>query len=72
MTLAQFAWRNTLRNPRRTLLTVASIAFSLFLLATLINVVVLLEGPTTDDSHLRLAVRGAGARAAPVPPSARA
>lgn len=69
MTLTRFAWRNMLRNPRRTLLTVASIAFSLFLLATLINVVILLEGPTTDDSHLRLAVRRATSLADPVPAS---
>ncbi len=57
MTLAGFALRNGLRNRRRLLLTLGSVGFSLFLVVSLINFLVLLEGPTSDDSALRLAVR---------------
>lgn len=57
MNFAEFAARNALRNKRRTLLTILSVAFSLFLLGTLFNVIKVLEGPESDDSHLRLAVR---------------
>ena len=69
MTLSQLAWRNMLRNPRRTTLTVLSIAFSLFLLSTLIQVVILLNGPETDDSYLRLVVRRSTSLADPLPAS---
>ncbi|PKO19375.1 hypothetical protein CVU37_04065 [candidate division BRC1 bacterium HGW-BRC1-1] len=69
MTLGQLAWRNMLRNPRRTTLTVLSIAFSLFLLSTLIQVVILLNGPETDDSYLRLVVRRSTSLADPLPAS---
>ncbi len=69
MTLGQLAWRNMLRNPRRTTLTVLSIAFSLFLLSTLIQIVILLNGPQTDDSYLRLVVRRSTSLADPLPAS---
>ena len=38
MTLTQFVTRNTLRNKRRTILTVLSIAFSLLLLTLMMTI----------------------------------
>lgn len=50
--------RNLLRNKRRTLLTISSIAVSLFLVATLRTVLTELQNPPeTPDSALRLVVR---------------
>ncbi len=50
--------RNLLRNKRRTLLTVSSIAVSLFLVATLRTLLTELQNPPeTPDSALRLVVR---------------
>jgi putative ABC transport system permease protein len=69
VTFAHFAYKNCLRNKRRTTLTIVSIAFSLFLLATLVNVLKMLEMPETDDSHLRLVVRRATSLQDPVPAS---
>ena len=50
--------KNLLRNPVRTLLTLSSIAVSLFLVATLISIVIQLTNPPeTPDSGLRLITR---------------
>jgi putative ABC transport system permease protein len=57
MTLTGFAIRNGLRNKRRLALTIGSVGFSLFLVVSLLNFLVLLDGPTSDASALRLAVR---------------
>jgi putative ABC transport system permease protein len=57
VTLHGFALKNCLRNKKRLALTIGSLAFSLFLVVSLLNFLVLLEGPTSDDSALRLAVR---------------
>jgi len=58
MTLARFVYKNTLRNKRRTLLTILSIAFSLLLLTLMISVY---RGFYIDqgsaDSALRLMTR---------------
>ncbi len=57
----KFFWlvlRNVLRNRRRTLLTISSIAASLFLVTTLLALLVELENPTqTSESALRLITR---------------
>lgn len=58
MKFLPFLIRNVFRNRRRTLLTVTSIAVSLFLVATLLTVLSELnEPPTTPDSALRLITR---------------
>jgi len=58
MKFLPFLLRNVFRNRRRTLLTVTSIAVSLFLVATLLTVLSELnEPPTTPDSALRLISR---------------
>jgi putative ABC transport system permease protein len=58
MKYLQFLVRNLLRNPRRTLLTVSSIAVSLFLISTLRTVLTQLESPPeTPGSALRLITR---------------
>lgn len=58
MKFLPFLLRNVFRNRRRTLLTVTSIAVSLFLVATLLTVLSELnEPPSTPDSALRLITR---------------
>ncbi len=58
MKFAGLLLNNILRNRRRTLLTVTSIAVSLFLISTLLAVLTELEHPTeTPDSALRLIAR---------------
>jgi len=58
MKFLPFLIRNVFRNKRRTLLTVTSIAVSLFLVATLLTVLSELnEPPSTPDSALRLISR---------------
>jgi putative ABC transport system permease protein len=58
MKYLQFLIRNLLRNRRRTLLTVSSIAVSLFLISTLRTVLTQLESPPeTPGSALRLITR---------------
>ena len=58
MTVPGFILRNALRNKRRLILTVLSVAVSLFLFTTLRTALQLLtHPPTTDDAALRLAVR---------------
>jgi putative ABC transport system permease protein len=53
-----FLLRNLIRNRRRTILTITSIAVSLFLVATLRTVLTQLEGPPeTPQSALRLITR---------------
>lgn len=69
MNFVQFAYKNGLRNKRRTLLTVCSIAFSLFVFVTLLNIVKILAGPDTNDMHLRLVVRRATSLGEQVPAS---
>lgn len=58
MTIAGFILRNALRNKRRLLLTVLSVAISLFLYVTLMSVLSALTSPeSTDDSAQRIIVR---------------
>ncbi|MBZ5497550.1 MAG: FtsX-like permease family protein [Acidobacteriia bacterium] len=58
MKYLQFLLRNLLRNRRRTILTVTSIAVSLFLVTTLRTVLTELESPpSTPESALRLITR---------------
>jgi putative ABC transport system permease protein len=58
MTTTGFILRNALRNKRRLILTVLSVALSLFLFVTLRTALKLMtEPPTTDQAALRLAVR---------------
>jgi putative ABC transport system permease protein len=65
-----FVWKNITRNRRRTLLTVLSIALSLFLLSTLMTVLTELERESPDgDQHLRLVVRRASSLGDPLPES---
>ncbi|HUW60230.1 MAG TPA: FtsX-like permease family protein [Candidatus Bathyarchaeia archaeon] len=59
MSLSWFILRNAFRNKRRTLLTVLSIGFSLFLLITLFTFLGILLNPVpNDETALRLIVRG--------------
>ena len=72
MTIYGFLLRNTLRNKRRLLLSVTSVAASLFLLVTLM--VVLREftkPPQEGDTSLRMAVRNKIAITSPVPQNQR-
>lgn len=58
MKFLRLVFRNLLRNKRRTLLTISSIAVSLFLVATLRTILTELQNPPeTPDSALRLVVR---------------
>lgn len=58
MKFLRFLLKNILRNKRRTLLTVSSIAASLFLVATLLTLLdQLTNPPETPDSALRLITR---------------
>lgn len=58
MTLSHFVIKNALRNKRRTILTVLSTGFSLFLLIALWTFLdMLFNPPSSDDSAMRLAVR---------------
>lgn len=58
MTFGHFVVKNAFRNKRRTLLTVLSIAFSLFLMVFLNTIMTQLLNPeTADGAALRLAVR---------------
>ncbi len=58
MKYLEFLFRNLLRNRRRTILTVTSIAVSLFLITTLRTLLTELESPpSTPESALRLITR---------------
>jgi putative ABC transport system permease protein len=58
MKFLRFLWKNLMRNRRRTILTVTSVAVSLFLVATLRTVLTELESPPeTPESALRLITR---------------
>ncbi|MEI6084875.1 MAG: FtsX-like permease family protein, partial [Verrucomicrobiota bacterium] len=58
MTIPGFILRNAFRNKRRLILTVFSVALSLFLFTTLRTALELMTNPpTTDTAALRLAVR---------------
>ena len=58
MTIPGFILRNAFRNKRRLILTVLSVALSLFLFVTLRTALKLMtEPPSTDQAALRLAVR---------------
>ncbi|MCX7020373.1 MAG: FtsX-like permease family protein [bacterium] len=69
MNYLTFAYKNGLRNKRRTALTAISIAFSLFVLGTLITIVNFFDMPQTDDSVLRLAITRSTSIADPLPAS---
>ena len=65
-----FVWKNITRNRRRTVLTILSIALSLFLLTTLMTVLTELGRESPDgDQHLRLVVRRASSLGDPLPES---
>lgn len=58
MTIPGFILRNALRNKRRLILTVLSVAISLFLLTILLTALKLMtEPPTTDQASLRIVTR---------------
>lgn len=60
MKFAHFIFRNTLRNKRRTILTILSISMSLFLISTLRTLLDSLESPPlTPESAKRVVVRHA-------------
>jgi len=74
MNLLRMIWRNALRNRRRTLLTISSLAVSIFLVATLQAVLASLHrvGAQSGGSHLRLIVHRATGITQPLPISYRA
>jgi len=73
MKFLQFLLKNLLRNRRRTILTVTSIAVSLFLVTTLRTVLTELESPpSTPESALRLITRHKVSLANTLPISYRA
>lgn len=68
MSIAGFLARNALRNKRRLVLSVLSVAVSLFLMTTLLVVLRELTNPPADpDSSLRVAVRNKVSLASPLP-----
>src|SRR5512137_1028038 len=68
MTLSTFIIKNALRNRRRALLSVLSVAVSLFLLATLQVALRELMNPINDEgSSLRIIVRNKVSLAQPLP-----
>jgi putative ABC transport system permease protein len=68
MKFLRLIWRNALRNKRRSLLTVFSIALSLFLMTTLLTVVTEFERPpAAQEAALRLVVRNAVSLSTPLP-----
>ena len=74
MKLLPLIWRNALRNSRRTLLTISSIAVSIFLVSTLQAVLASIYrvGAQSSGSHLRLVVHRATGITQPLPVSYRA
>ena len=70
MTYTQVIYKSAFRNKRRSFLTIASIAFSLFLLATLQTILTEFSRATdSDTTHLRLVVRRSTSLADPLPES---
>lgn len=68
MTIFGFITKNALRNPRRALLSVGSVAVSLFLLVTLMTLIRELTIPPEDvGASLRLVVRNKVSLAQPLP-----
>ena len=58
MKLWRFVLKNLFRNKRRTILTIASLAFSIFIVNTLLSVLHGLENPDSgSEVNLRLMVR---------------
>lgn len=73
MNYVNFVWKNMVRNRRRTLLTILSIALSLFVLSTLMTVLTELgRVPEGEDTHLRLVVRRASSLGDRLPEAYRA
>lgn len=73
MHLIRLMWKNALRNRRRTVLTISSIAVCIFLISTLQAVLANLYrvGHASGDSHLRLIVHRATGITQPLPISYR-
>lgn len=68
MKFLRLIWLNALRNRRRSLLTIFSIALSLFLMTTLLTLVTELERPpAAEEAALRLVTRNAVSLATPLP-----
>lgn len=69
MKLLHLIWKNALRNSRRTLLTISSIAVSIFLVSTLQAVLATIYrvGAQNGASHLRLVVHRATGITQPLP-----
>ncbi|MCI0337275.1 MAG: ABC transporter permease [Acidobacteria bacterium] len=68
MKFLRLIWLNAVRNRRRSILTVLSIALSLFLMTTLLTVVTELERvPAAQEAALRLVTRNAISLANPLP-----
>jgi len=74
MNLLPLIWKNARRNTRRTVLTISSIAVSMFLVSTLQAVLASLDrvGAQSGGSHLRLIVHRATGITQPLPISYRA
>jgi len=73
MKFVNFIFRNTLRNKRRTVLTILSISMSLFLISTLRTLLDTLENPPlTPDSAKRVVIRHATGLANQMPIAYRA
>jgi putative ABC transport system permease protein len=73
MHLLRLMWKNALRNSRRTVLTISSIAVCIFLISTLQAVLASLSraGRSSGDSHLRVIVHRATGVTQPLPISYR-
>ncbi|HLI34019.1 MAG TPA: ABC transporter permease [Terriglobia bacterium] len=69
MKLARLIWRNAIRNRRRTILTIASIAISIFLIGTLQAVLTSLysTGNTSSQGDLRVVVHRSTSITQPLP-----
>ena len=67
MKFAKFVLKNILRNKRRTVLTLSSLAVSLFLMITLATILTEFDKGTDDTNPLRLATRHSVSLAFPMP-----
>lgn len=69
MKMGRLIWKNAVRNPRRTVLTILSIGVSIFLVSSLQAILDRLDqiGKGTDKSHLRLVVHRATSMTQPLP-----
>ncbi|MCI0525945.1 MAG: hypothetical protein L0Y56_00630, partial [Nitrospira sp.] len=70
MKYLRFIWKNAMRNKIRSVLTILSLAISLFLLTTILSFwATLNQTPQNLDAQLRVVVRNAVSLANPLPMS---